>query len=182
MTNRAAAGRYARALLEVSQKDGDPARVERELTGFVELSEAHPTLRDALGNPAVPPAKKEALVGALLSRLSDLSGVTRRLLTLLAARDRLVLLPEILAMFRQHLLDLQGVIQARITTASPLEPTRVDAIAASLRQSTGREVRITADVDASIIGGLVTEIGSTVFDGSVAHHLKRLRRRFLAEA
>ena len=78
MTNRAAAMRYARALLDVSEQDADPERVERELSEFVDLMTAHAMLRSSLVNPSVPPSKKRALMGELIKRLGDLSGITRR--------------------------------------------------------------------------------------------------------
>ena len=106
MTNRAAAMRYARALLEISQKDGDPERAERELSAFVGLMHGHARLNSSLVSPAVPPASKRALIDALTARAGDLSAITVRLLLLLADRDRLTLLSEILDVYRDRLMDL----------------------------------------------------------------------------
>ncbi len=107
--------------------------------------------------------------------------MTRRLLMLLADRDRLSLLPEILELYREQLMAMRGVLRARITTATELGDARVEAIADTLRSATGQHVEIETKVDAAVLGGMVTQIGSTVYDGSVAGHLARLRRRFLGE-
>ena len=174
--------RYARALLEVSQQDGDPERVERELSGFAALLDEHAELRRGFENAAVPAAVKRSLVGELVARSDGLSPVTVRLLTLLAERDRLPLFDEILEAFRDGLMEKQGVVRANITTAAALSADRVRTIAESLEAATGKQVRIHADVDTTLIGGLVTQIGSTVYDGSIARHLARLKERFSGEA
>ena len=181
MTNRAVAMRYARALFEVSQKDGDRERVERELSAFVAMMHGHALLNSSLVRPAVPPSSKRALVDALTARAGDPSAITVRLLSLLAERDRLTLLSEILDIYRDRLMDLRGVVRARITTASPLPEDRVQIIARNLETATGKQVMVETAVDPAVIGGAVTQIESTVFDGSIARHLARLRQRFLSE-
>jgi F0F1-type ATP synthase, delta subunit (mitochondrial oligomycin sensitivity protein) len=103
MTNRVAAMRYARALLEISEKDSDPEQVEREVASFVELMDAHPILGSCLVNPSIAPAKKTAVMIELLPRIGGVSDITKRLLTMLATRDRLVILKEILEVYRQQL-------------------------------------------------------------------------------
>ena len=118
----------------------------------------------------------------LLPRLGDILPVTRRLLVLLADRDRLSILGEILDMYRDRLMELRGVVRARITTASELPPERLGVIAATLEGATGKQVDLKTEVDVTLLGGVVTQIGSTVYDGSVAGHLARLRSRFLSEA
>jgi len=182
MTNSAAATRYARALLEVSQTDADPERVERELSAFVALTASHPALARSLVNPGIPVSRKRALVTELLARLGEISPVTRRLLILLADRDRSSVLGEILDVYRSQLMDLRGVVRAQITTASELSPERVATIAATLQSAIGKQVEVETGVDAALLGGMVTQIGSTVYDGSIAGHLDRLRSRLLSEA
>ena len=181
MTSSAAAMRYARALLEVSQKDADPERVERELARVVDLVGAHPDLGTSFANPAIPPARKRALMTDLIPLMGDMSAVTRRLLVLLADRDRLTILDDILAAYRRELMELRGVARIQITTASQLSPERVEAITRALGESTGQQVEVETGVDTELMGGMVTQIGSTVYDGSIAGHLNRLRRRFLSD-
>ena len=182
MANRTAATRYVRALLEVCEREAELERVEREVSAFAALFDEHPTLRRSLLNPAVPPAPKRTVVAAILDRAGDLSPVTRRLLTLLAERGRLALLPEILDVYRDRLLERQGVVRARVTTASPLSDGRTREIARQLETATGKGVNIETAVDPAVIGGVITQIGSTVWDGSVARHLARLREQFLGDA
>src|SRR3954451_10383477 len=130
MTNRTAATRYACALLEVAIKEqADLDRVERELASIVDLFTEHKVLSRVLLNPVVPVPRKRAAMDALTARAQLLPMVTK-LLALLAERDRLVLLPDLLNAYRDRLLDFRNVIRAEITTTAPLPAERVKAIEA----------------------------------------------------
>ena len=179
MTNRTAAARYARALFDVSVKNRDLRQVEADLAGFADLIDGHETLSRVLLNPAIPTARKRAIVDALLSRLGEVTPPVAKLLTLMAERDRLGLLPEVLRSYRARLLDHLGVIEAQVTTAQPLTPERAAAIERSLAHVSGREVAMATDVDPGLLGGIVARLGTTVYDGSVARHLERIRHNLL---
>jgi F-type H+-transporting ATPase subunit delta len=114
---------------------------------------------------------------------SPVRPVLAKLLLLLADRDRLILLGEVAAAFRQRMMEHQNVVRAEVTTAVPLGPERVAAMQQGLAQATGRQVLLEARVDPAIIGGAVARIGSTVYDGSVTTQLERLRQQLIeAEA
>lgn len=174
--------RYARALFEVSQKDGDPDRVEREVSAFLNLMDKHPELRSSLLSPAISPSRKKALMEALLARVGKFSDISVRLLTLLAERDRLSILSNIIENYSNQLRQARGVVQACITTVSRLPAEQVDAIAKRLGTVTGKQISIETRVNTELIGGIVTQIGSTVYDGSIVGHLERLRKELSHEA
>ena len=176
MSMRASAARYAKALLDIAVQESIPEQVERELTTFVGLVRTHADLGRALGNPVVAAADKGAIVRRMVERLA-FSGPTTRLLALLASRGRLALLPDLLDVYRERLLEHQQVVRAEVTTAEPLSPERTAELQRRLETVTGRTVTMTTHVDAGIIGGVITKIGSTVYDGSVATQLARVRAR-----
>ena len=179
MTNKTAATRYARALLDVVvHEKGNPERVEQEVAAFVDLLNRFPALAKALLNPAVPVPRKRAAV-AELTTLAKTSLTVAKLLGLLAERDRLVLLPDLLAAYRDRLLEYRKVVRADITTAAPVPPDRVEAIQRKLAQLSGRTVVLNTRVDGSIIGGVVARIGSTVYDGSITRQLQRMKERLV---
>ncbi|MEE2637046.1 MAG: ATP synthase F1 subunit delta [Acidobacteriota bacterium] len=175
-----AAARYARALFDVSVKDRDLRQVEARLVQFADLIEGHDTLNRVLLNPAIPASRKRAIVEALLGHLGAVTPPVAKLLTLLAERDRLVLLPEVVRSYRVRLLDHLGVVEAHVTTAQPLTADRIISIEHSLTQASGREVTMTTTVDPEILGGLIARLGTTVYDGSIARHLERMRETLLA--
>ena len=174
MTSRVVAKRYARALFDVALAERqDLDQIGRELSDLVALVSGHQELARALTHPAVPPARKRAVVEALLSRT----------LLLLADRDRLALLPDVSDAFRSRLMDHQQVVRAEVTTAIELPADRVSALQQGLAAATGRRVQLDVRVDPAIVGGAVTKIGSTVYDGSVTTQLERLKRKLVeAEA
>lgn len=177
MTNRTAATRYARALLDVAVKEhADLSEVETQLTALAALFDQNDELRKALINPAVPVPRKRAAVDEIVARAAVLP-IVGRTLALLADRDRLGLLPDVASAFQQRLLELRNVVRAEVTTAEPLPADRLRAIQAGLAVATGRTVDISTKVDPSIIGGMVARVGSTVFDASVTNHLQRIRQR-----
>ena len=176
MNMRASAARYAKALLDVTIRESDPEQTERELAAFVELLHQHPTLGAALVNPTVQAGGKRGVVADVIERLKP-SAPVGRLLLLLADRDKLAVLPDLLLVYRERLREHQHVVRAEVTTATPLPEARAEQLRERLVRTTGRRVTMTTKVDPSIIGGMVTRIGSTVYDGSVATQLQAVKRR-----
>jgi len=181
LTNRTAATRYARALLDVARKEGDPQAVEAELVSFAALVQAHEPLRHALTHPAVPGPRKVALVRELVGR-GHLSPIVGKLLVLLAERDRFPILPDLVEEYGQRLLAHLNVLRAEVVSATPLGPGRAEALERALSAMTGRSVSMTARVDDSLIGGVVAKIGSIVYDGSVRRQLEKVRERLTERA
>lgn len=182
MSTRASAGRYAKALIDVAIAERiDPQQVERDLAGFVDLFEAHHELSAVLLNPAVPMPNKRNAVREIVA-LAKPAAVVGKLVVLLAERDRLELLPDLLAAYHERLLDHLHVVQAEVTTTAPLTPASAEALRQKLTQVTGRTVTITEKIDPAILGGVVARIGSTVYDGSVATQLARMREQLVERA
>src|SRR5262245_7409013 len=178
MPSRAAVARYARALFDVALKESDPVRIEHDLSAFSDLMASNHELQSALTNPAVPVAAKRSVSQALAKRL-DVASPVSKLLALLAEGDRLAIVPELLAAYRDRLTEYQQIIRAEITTASPLPPELAAQIHERLKQATGRQVTVATTVNSAIIGGVVTRIGSTVYDGSIATQLSKLKERLV---
>jgi F-type H+-transporting ATPase subunit delta len=176
MTSQGAAIRYARALFDITLAEKrDVLEAYRELSGFAALMTGNESLAKALTNPAIPAARKRAVIEALISRAGTLQISFAKLLLLLADRDRLALLPDVARAFENRLMDYQKVVRAEVVTAVTLPDDRITALKSGLVAATGREVRLATRVDSSIIGGAVARIGSTVFDGSVTRQLERMR-------
>jgi F-type H+-transporting ATPase subunit delta len=176
MKARGSATRYARALLDVALQESIAERAEQDLARFAALYAEHPELQRALSHPAVTASRKRAMLEELLSRLA-LSTPVGKLLLLLADRDRLGLVPELLSIYRERLLDHQKVVRAEVTTAEPLAADQQARLQERLTRATGRQVMLSARVDPSIIGGVVTRIGSVVYDGSLSTQLSKMRER-----
>jgi F-type H+-transporting ATPase subunit delta len=176
MSTRASAGRYARALLDVVIKEGNPEQVDKELASLAAVFAGNSELQKALANPAVPVTAKRKVVESVVARTKP-SPPLGKLLLLLADRDRLSLIPELAEVYRERLMEHQQVIRAEVTTAVPISADRVAQFENRIAAATGRRVTMTASVDASLIGGAVARVGSIVYDGSIATQLSKMRER-----
>jgi len=180
MSVRSAARRYAAVLFEVTQKQGDPAIVEAELNAFVALVKGHADLQTVLAHPAISAAKKRDVVEQILNASGDLPGEVRRLLLMLAERDRIGSVDQVAAAFTERLMAHHKVMHAQIVTAGELAGAERDAVATALSQAAGAEVRLKESVDPTIMGGIVARVGSVVYDASLARQLQKMRRELLA--
>jgi F-type H+-transporting ATPase subunit delta len=179
VTIRTAAVRYARALFDVALKEQiDLSAIEAQLVAFVDMFSGHDALAKVMLNPAVPtPRKRAAMIE--LTKQAETAPVLSKLLVLLAERDRLIILPDLVTAFRERVADHLKVVRASLVTAAPLESERVAGIQRSLSKATGRTVTVKTQVDPTIIGGMVARVGGTVFDASITTQLQKMRQRLI---
>ncbi len=178
MSTRTSAARYAKALFDVTVREGGLESVERDLSGFGVLFEQNDDLRKALLNPAVPTAAKRGVVEQIMLRAAAPPPLAK-LLALLADRDRLDLVPELASVYRERLREHQHVVRAEVVTAVALTGDRAAAIEKRLATAVGQTVAMSTRVDPALIGGVVARIGSTVYDGSIATQLARMRHKLV---
>lgn len=174
-----AARRYARALLELAlaQRGGDEVR--RGLREAARLVAQSPDLRTVLMHPAVGTERKREVVERVWKGEHAL---VRRLIVLLAERERIDLLPDLERLY-SHLWNAQrGVVEAEALSAEPLSDAQRQALAGALRRLSGRDVELTATSAPEILGGLVVRMDGKVYDGSVRGRLRALRERLVGEA
>ena len=177
MTNKSAAIRYARALFDVAlQEKADLERAGQELADFDALLTQQPVLKKVLLNPAVPAPRKRGAMVELTAR-ANMSPVVGKLLILLAERDRLIILPDLVASYSDRLLSYRQVVRAEVTTATPLAAAQAEMIERQLALAIGGSVVMQTRVEPSIVGGLVAKLGSTVYDGSITRQLQKMRDR-----
>ncbi len=115
------------------------------------------------------------MVAALATSLG-LAETAANFLLLLADRDRLAYLPAIIQNFRDLADARLGRVRAKVTSAVPLSPDEAKRIAEKLAQGARAQVIVETAVDAALLGGVVAQVGSLVYDGSVRSQLEELRR------
>ena len=179
MTLSAVATRYANALADVVTAGASavkPADAVAELQSFAAALAASAELRNALGTPAVPVGRKRAVIGQI-SKILKLSAITRNFLFILVDHRRIAAMPEIVRSFETIVDERLGFARADVSSARELTPAQRDAVTAELERLTGKRLRARFAPDASLIGGLVARIGSTVYDGSLRGQLQSLQGR-----
>jgi F-type H+-transporting ATPase subunit delta len=177
MTGSAAGVRYARALFDVILKEmpADLEKVHADVQEFADLITQNPALAGVLGNPSIPASKKRAVAQALLHHAA-MDSPAAKLILLLAEKDRVMLLPDVAKAYRERLMEHLKIVRGEVTTAMALTDDKLRAIEQALAKATGRKVVLEAKVDPTIIGGVVTRLGSTVYDGSVTTQLEKMKQ------
>lgn len=174
MSTNAIAKRYAKALVQIGSEAGSVEGFNAELTRFGALLTESPELSAIFGNPAYGIEEKKEILKGLVEKLS-LSPMISNLMMLLLERGRLSVLPQIAESYGVYADELSGVIRPTLSSGLPLEPAQVEEIKAALAKSTGKKVELKVVVDPALIGGVVTQIGDKVFDGSVRTQLANIQ-------
>lgn len=173
MSSQAVARRYATALADVVQDRGEAREVQSELVQWQQMISSSPLLQELLINPTIGFDQKQSALKELISR-TRVRPTTANVLQLLLKNQRLSELAAINEKFAQVLDERSGVVSARVTSARPLAEDSRTLLERNLREITRRDVRVDFVVDEDLIGGIVTRIGSTVYDGSIKNQLEEL--------
>jgi F-type H+-transporting ATPase subunit delta len=170
------ARRYAKGLFSLAAETGKVEPWSDSLQALKQAVEGSPDLLDVLSNPVYSREQRRAIVEKLASALR-LDPEPANLLFLLGDRNRLAYLSAIVTTFRdladQHL----GRVRAKVTSAVPLDDAAAQAIANKLTQATKAQVLLDRAVDPALLGGVVAQVGSLVYDGSVRTQLEDLRQQ-----
>ncbi len=178
MSVHTVARRYAAALADVVTKNGETNFVQAELKQFENLMTENATLGEVFRNPAVPYEQKSRLLETLIARTKP-TKTTANFLRVLLKNARLGDLSVINQRFAAVLEERAGLVSAEVTTAQPLDITQQAALQTKLQELTGKKVTLNFKIDPEIIGGVVTRIGSTVYDGSVKNQLQQLKEKMI---
>jgi F-type H+-transporting ATPase subunit delta len=170
--------RYARALADVITERGETKEVTAELSGFARLISGHTELRDVFASPVLAVGRKRAVLNQLISRMHPRQ-TTVNFLQLLANNSRLHNLDQILRALERELDARTNIVSAEITTAREISEEQQAMLGNRLKAATGKEVRLRFRIEPEIIGGVVTRIGSLVYDGSVKNQLSQMKQRLM---
>jgi F-type H+-transporting ATPase subunit delta len=169
------ASTYARAFADVvlsAHLDAD--RSIAELRTIASLLNESADLRRVWENPAVPAEQKRRLLDVIAER-DGISRQVRNLVAVLMDHRRIHFLEPIVAQLEKELDARLGFAEAEITSARPLGDSEKRGFEAQVGKLTGKKVRARYGQDASLLGGAVVRLGSTIYDGSVKGQLERLK-------
>jgi F-type H+-transporting ATPase subunit delta len=168
------ANRYARALADVIASTGNYRQVLSELEDFGAAYRQSVELREVCDTPAVGMAQKLSVLDAIAGKMGS-SHVTLNFLRVLMSHYRMPLLEEIIPAFRNVAYARLGIVRVKISSASDLSNEERQLLQARFNQLTQKQSELEYHLDGGLIGGLVAQIESTVYDGSIRGHLDRLR-------
>ena len=173
------APRYAQAFSEVAEAAGlDAGAALQQMRDFAETLAGSFELREFLMNPSVLIAQKLKVLDAIGGRIGVFPQV-RNFLAVILEHHRLGDMDEILTAYCEVADEHSGAAEATITSARALNADDRAQLEAQVEKLAGARVRASYAEDASLLGGAVVQIGSTIYDGSVRAQLQRLKRKLV---
>ena len=177
MISGSASRRYARAILGIGQAQNNLETQTAEIERLAEAINGSADLRTVLLNPAFSASQRQEVLSQVCQRLA-LSKTTQNLALLLLSRGRLPNLPGIARSLRQMVDEVAGRVRVRLTSAKPLDAAAETRIRSALGKATGKTVIVEKSVDESLLGGVVTQVGDVIYDGSLRGELLSLKARW----
>jgi F-type H+-transporting ATPase subunit delta len=167
------AGRYATALVDLASESKSLDTVAGELKQIKDLLSGSADLNRLVRSPVFSREEQGAAMAAILGRL-NVSQLTKNFIGLVAQKRRLFALRDIITAFEKIVAAQRGELSATVTSAQSLKAEQLTALSGTLRDTFKRDVRLSTEVDPSLIGGLVVKVGSRQIDTSLKTKLARL--------
>lgn len=170
-------GRYASALFALAQDAKASDSVANDLDRLGRMIEESADLERLVRSPAFTAEEQTRAIGAVLDKAA-ITGLVGKFVRLVASKRRLFALRDMIADFNRLNDSAKGVARAQVTSAEPLSDAQRAQLAEALKSITGgRSVGVAVKVDPAIIGGLVVQLGSRMYDGSLKTKLNSIRTR-----
>jgi F-type H+-transporting ATPase subunit delta len=171
------ARRYATALADSVGSDYQTSQTE--LKTFEEIMSGNAALSGMFANPAFDHTSKVKILDNLIEKTKP-TAKTANFLRILLENGRLANLADINKSFVGVLSERSGLMTANVTTARDLSAKEQKDLQTNLEKMTGKQITLNYRIDKEIIGGIVTRIGSTVYDSSVKTQLENLKQQLVA--
>ncbi|HEV8590734.1 MAG TPA: ATP synthase F1 subunit delta [Pyrinomonadaceae bacterium] len=172
------ARRYAGALADVVTTTNETETVKGELKVWEQMITGNSELNSAFANPSIQHSDKVKVLESLLQRSAP-SKTTANFLRVLLRNSRLTDLAAINERFDVELEERSGIASVQVISARELGENERAELKTNLEKLTGKQVKLDFDIDQAIIGGIVTRVGSTVYDGSVKTQLENLKEQLV---
>jgi F-type H+-transporting ATPase subunit delta len=167
-------GRYASALFELAREQNELDTVNQDLGKFQAMLDASPDLGRLVKSPAFAAEEQERALGAVMD-WAAIGATTGNFLKVVTRNRRLFAAEDMIKNFRQQLALHRGEMVAEVQSATLLNDGQLAALKSTLKASYGKDVRLDAKVDPSLLGGLVVKVGSRMFDSSLRTKLMNLK-------
>jgi F-type H+-transporting ATPase subunit delta len=162
---------YAEAVFRLA-KQGNALPAWSDALNLIATVYQDPQMQAVMANPKVTSADVERLMLAICGERID--GVARNLIQLLVHNRRLSVLAEIRELFEQLKLEDEGKLDAKISSAFPMEDAQRNQVVDLLSSRFKRKINATVTVDPDLIGGIKVEVGDKVWDASVRGRLQTM--------
>ena len=167
------AARYATAVFELAKDASDLKNLESNVEDLGAALDASAELRDVISSPVYSRDDQANVITAVATKMK-LMPIVSNTLALMASKRRLFVLPALVAQLRALIAEEKGEVTAEVISAKTMTKTQIDKLAKAIKSRIGKDVKIDATVDESLIGGLVVKVGSQMIDTSIRSKLSSL--------
>lgn len=179
VTNQDVAPRYATALYEAAVEQKQLPGVHDELNQLQDVLQDTPKLLSVLTSHTVAQSEKSTIITTLTK---DASALVANLIKMTFDYGRIAALPLIIADFEKTYAEAQGIIEATVTTAVPLQQAQQDTLSKAIAAKFGaNSVTLQAKVDPSVLGGVKVVTNDRIIDGTVKTRLAKIQATLLAK-
>ena len=168
------ASRYARAIFDLVLESDEVGDLEKNVESLSEALSVSQELRDLIASPLYTRDDQKAAIVAVGTKMKLLANLTNTL-ALMATKRRLFVLDSFLRQLKILIAEHKGEITADVVSAKSLTQGQSDKLAEAIKERVGKEIKINASVDESIIGGIVIKVGSKMIDTSIRSKLNSLQ-------
>ena len=168
------ASRYATAVFSLAKEDKKLKPLEADVDALDGALTGSADLRTLVSSPVYSRAEMGQAISAVAKKMK-LQPIMVNTLALMASKRRLFVLPSLLAALRSRIAKEKGELTAEVASAKALTKTQAASLAKTLKAQLGLDVKIKANVDESLIGGLVVKVGSKMIDTSIRSKLNALQ-------
>jgi F-type H+-transporting ATPase subunit delta len=168
------ARRYAKAIFTVGREQKTYEAYNEVLQGVAGLFSSHPEVADAVTNPLYPLDVKQKVMAGMVASMG-VDTVMGNFLNLLVQKKRAELLPEIAESYQAMVDEAKNISHGNVISAVEMTDDLKANVQKVLEKLTGKKVKLTTNVDPSIIGGIIAKVGDLVLDGSIKTQLAGLK-------
>ncbi|MGZ3693360.1 MAG: ATP synthase F1 subunit delta [Bdellovibrionota bacterium] len=169
---------YAKAVFELAQEKGQLDAVYKELKSFWDVCHASQPLRAVVAGAGINPNDRKAILKDVNKALG-LGQISSRLLEMLAARNRVSVVPELIKALEKMIEMGEGIQSGEVRSAVELSPQEVETLGAAIAKRVGGKVRLNQVVDPSLLGGVVATVAGKTFDASLRTQIERFKNELV---
>ena len=173
-TSKGVAKRYATALFDLANETDDVLTLEKNVNTLQQAIDESSDLNSLISSPIYSRDQQKRAIGAIATKMG-MSGIMINALSLMAEKRRLFVIPMFLSVLNELISESKNEITAEVVSAQSLSKGQIEKLGKSLKNNFGKDVKINATVDSTLIGGMVVKVGSRMIDTTIRAKLNSLQ-------
>lgn len=177
MSELRVAGRYAKSLIDLSKEQKSTDAIKADMLDFQETVSKNISLHTLLNSPVVKNGDKLAVLNKVFA--GSYQKLTMDFLAIVVRKNRSNILPSIAVSYLDQYNDLNNIVKASVKSSHPIDAKTTAEVTQFVEKQTGKKVVLTTKIDPSLIGGLVIQVGDSLYDASISGKLNKVKQNLL---